>query len=242
MSFTSSQEADHAQLQGPPGISNRRVDLGLVLLVGFAPLVLSGTYQLFVPIAGTAGTMNFRLCARLMQETATLVLFATLLRRQGRTLKDIGLGFHWLDLPRGLGLYVLSYISFVFVSATVRSVYHVWTGSQIQYRDPQVIFAGASHVLFILYFIAAPIFEETLVRGYLMTELIGFSCPVWLAAAASIILQTSYHLYYGVGGALTVAAGFVISAAYFAKSRNLMPIILSHFIWDLTATYINWHR
>ncbi len=75
-----------------------------------------------------------------------------------------------------------------------------------------------------------------------MTELIGLSWPVSLAALASVALQISYHLYYGVGGALSVGAGFVVSAVYFAKSRKLMPVILSHFLWDLTATYLNWHR
>ncbi len=104
-------------------------------------------------------------------------------------MKDIGLGFHWLDLPKAVGLYVLSYVTLIFVSATVRLVHFYWTRTQIQYRDPRVIFAGASPVLLMLYIIAAPIFEETLVRGYLMTELIGLSCPVWLAALASALCK-----------------------------------------------------
>jgi len=242
MSSVETQATDPPQLPSTIPITHRRVDLGLILLIGFAPLVLSGTYQLFVPIPATSASTNLKFSAGLIHEAATLLLFVTLLGRQGRRLKDIGLGFQWLDLPKAMGLCLLSYIAFAFVSTTVRQVYFFWNGDQIHYRDPQVIFAGASHVLFIVYIIAAPIFEETLVRGYLMTELIGFSCPVWLAAMASVALQTSYHLYYGVGGALSVAAGFVISAAYFAKSRNLMPVILSHFVWDLTATYMNWHR
>lgn len=220
----------------------RWVDLGLVLLVGVAPLVLSGVYQWLVPIPGSPPTTNLRFCSGLVHAIVTLTLFLTLLRRQGRSLKDIGLVFHWLDLPRAAVLFVLSYVAMIFVSRTVQYAHFWWTGSLLQFRSPQVIFAGASTALLILYTIAAPIFEETLVRGYLMTELIGLSWPAWLAALTSIALQTSYHLYYGVGGALSVGAGFALSATYFAKSRKLMPVILSHFLWDLTATYLNWHR
>lgn len=224
-------------------IRHRRwVDLGLVLLVGFAPLVLSGFYQWFIPIAGSVSTTNLRFYSGLVHQAATLTLFLTLLKRQDRSVKDIGLAFHWLDLPKGFGLFLLSYISMILVSGTFRYVYFFWRGSAPHFRDPRVIFGGASAILFVIYTIAAPIFEETLVRGYLMTELIGLSWPVSLAASASVALQISYHLYYGVGGALSVGAGFVVSAIYFAKSRKLMPVILSHFLWDLTAIYLNWHR
>jgi membrane protease YdiL (CAAX protease family) len=75
-----------------------------------------------------------------------------------------------------------------------------------------------------------------------MTELIATSCPVWLATIASVALQTSYHLYYGVAGAGFVSFGFAVSAIYFARSRRLAPVILSHLFWDLTATLWNWHR
>jgi membrane protease YdiL (CAAX protease family) len=104
------------------------------------------------------------------------------------------------------------------------------------------MFAGVPILLMLVYGIAAACFEETLVRGYLMTELMAASCPTWLAAAASIALQVSYHLYYGIGGALFVGFGFTVSAIYFARSRRLAPVILSHMFWDLTATYWQWHR
>jgi membrane protease YdiL (CAAX protease family) len=105
-----------------------------------------------------------------------------------------------------------------------------------------VTFAGASTMLILIYDVASPVFEETLVRGYLMTELIGLSWPVWLAATVSFALQGSYHLYYGLPGALTLSSGFAILAIYFAISRRLWPVILAHFFWDLTATYTYWHR
>jgi membrane protease YdiL (CAAX protease family) len=204
--------------------------------------VLSGVYQWFSPISGSAPSTNLRFCSGLVHEFAALTLFLTLVRRQGRSLKDIGFAPRWLDLPKAAGLFALSYMAMAFVSGIIGYVYFFWTRTPYHFRNAQGIFAGASPIILVLYMAAAPIFEETLVRGYLMTELIGLSWPAWLAALASVALQTSYHLYYGLGGALSLGAGFVVSAIYFAKSRRLMPIILSHFLWDLTATYLNWHR
>ena len=157
-------------------------------------------------------------------------------------MRDIGFGFSWFDLPKALGLYILSYVALTIVWATVRYLHFFWTGSSLQFRDPKTIFAGASPTLILLYAIAAPVFEETLIRGYLMTELIGLSWPVWLAAIVSFVLQGTYHLYYGLAGALVVSAGFAILAMYFAISRRLLPVILAHLFWDLTATYMNWPR
>jgi membrane protease YdiL (CAAX protease family) len=221
---------------------HRWIDLGLVLLVGFAPLVASSFYALFLPIVGNARSTNLRFATGLVQMAGVLTLCFTLLKRQGRSLKDIGFGFNWLDVPKGIGLYILSYVMFAVSSGTIQFLYFKWMGSYLELRDPKVIFAGASTMLVIVYGLVAPFFEETLVRGYLMTELIALSRPVWLAATISVVLQGSYHLYYGFPGALTVSAGFAVLAIYFAISRRLWPVILAHFFWDLTATYLNWHR
>lgn len=87
-----------------------------------------------------------------------------------------------------------------------------------------------------------PFFEETLVRGYLMTELIELRHSVALAVVVSLAVQTSYHLYYGIYGALTVGSGLSVFALYYAKSRRLTPVILAHLLWDLTALLGAWHR
>lgn len=139
-------------------------------------------------------------------------------------------------------MFLLSYLASCLFFWSAEVAYYAWKHTYFHPRDAGAMFAGVPVALMIVYGIAASWFEETLVRGYLMTELIAVSCPVWLAAALSVVLQTAYHLYYGVAGALFVGVGFAISAIYFARSRRLMPVILSHLFWDLTATYLHWHR
>jgi membrane protease YdiL (CAAX protease family) len=215
-------------------------DLGLVLTIGFLPLVISGVYLLYSPADANPKLSNYRFATGLVRELATLLLFVVLFRRQGRRFSEIGISFQWLDLLRGAGLAVGSWIFSILVSASISLIYF-WSGSQARYRDPQKLFGGVLPVLMVVYTMAAPFFEEILVRGYLMTELIGLSWPVWLVTLVSAGLQTSYHLYYGIGGALIVGSSFLISAIYFAKTRRLLPVILSHLLWDMAAIYNLYH-
>lgn len=246
MASTSTQQviASVSHAETAPEVSRQRrlEDLGLIMLVGFLPLVISAVYLLLVPVEFNAAYANYRFSSGLVREFSTLILFVYLLRRQGRGLQSVGLTWHWTDLLKGFGLFILSLAATYFLYWRAQSVYYFWNRTYFHFRDSNAMFAGASITLLFVYGLAASWFEELLVRGYLMTELIGVSCPVWLAAAVSIALQTSYHLYYGFGGAAWVSIGFAISAIYFAYSRRLMPVILSHFFWDLNATYLNWHR
>lgn len=101
----------------------------------------------------------------------------------------------------------------------------------------------ATSMWFLLPFLLLnPFFEELLVRGYLMTELMELRHSVALAVIVSLVVQTSYHLYYGVYGALTVGSGLSVFAFYYAKSRRLTPVIFAHLMWDLTAFLGAWHR
>jgi CAAX protease family protein len=246
MASTSAEQAiasvSHAETAPELSRQRRLEDLGLVMLVGFLPLIVSAGYLLLVPVQFNALHTNFRFLSGLAHEFATLILFVCLLRRQGRGLQSIGLSWHWTDLLKGFGLFILSLMASYFFYWRAQSAYYFWTRAHFHFRDSNAMFAGASITLLFVYGFAASWFEELLVRGYLMTELIGISCPVWLAAGVSIALQTSYHLYYGFGAAAWLSIGFAISAIYFAYSRRLMPVILSHFFWDLTATYLRWHR
>jgi len=211
------------------------------VLIAFVPLVGRAIYVLFVPIVGTAASTNYGFSSGLVHEFSALVLFYCFLKRQGRSLRDIGLSFHWTDVPKGVGLTVLAFIATYLCGFIIWIWSSYFNGHPPQVRDPQVVVGGASAVLWFFYLLAAPVFEETLVRGYLMTELIQLSWPPWLAVMASFLLQGSYHLYYGFSGAMLVAAGFAVYSIYFAKSRRLMPVLLSHLLWDLYASYFPRH-
>lgn len=88
---------------------------------------------------------------------------------------------------------------------------------------------------YILYGIVASaitaIAEETLVSGYLLTRLeqLGWN-PRW-ALTLSLVLRTSYHVYYGLGFLLTMPFGYLLTRS-FQKHRSLTRPIIAHFLYD----------
>lgn len=225
-----------------PSVSNahRWVDLGLILAVVFAGSILGSIYLAFHPTAPSFS--NMRLFTGISDEISGLLLFLVLFKRQGRRFQDIGLSFQWTDLPKALGLVVAAAVVMWAIGLVVTYGWFVITLSFPQWPDTRAMFSTSSLWLFLPFLLLNPFFEEILVRGYLMTELIDLRKSVLLATIVSIVVQTSYHLYYGVAGAMVVGSGLTVLAIYFAKSRRLMPVILAHMLWDSTALLGFLHR
>jgi membrane protease YdiL (CAAX protease family) len=73
--------------------------------------------------------------------------------------------------------------------------------------------------------------EEVMVSGYLLTRLEQLGWSPQRALLLSLILRTSYHVYYGVGFILTVPFGYFVTRS-FQKNRRLTRPILAHFLVD----------
>jgi len=169
------------------------------------------------------------------------VLVAYVLRRQRRTLRTIGMGFQWADPLLGAGLAVGGLFLCTILSIVIRNASFLVTGIFGELRNPRIIFAGITPLLFLVYMMASSIFEEIVVRGFLMSEMISLGRPLWMATLASIVLQTSYHVYYCIPGALSLSGIFVVFALYFARTRRLLPVIIGHACVDLVAMWSFYH-
>ena len=73
--------------------------------------------------------------------------------------------------------------------------------------------------------------EETLVSGYLLTRLEQLGWNPQRALVLSLILRTSYHVYYGLGFLLTIPFGYFVTRS-FQKHRRLTRPIMAHFLYD----------
>lgn len=85
-----------------------------------------------------------------------------------------------------------------------------------------------------------PFFEELIVRAYLMTEVIELTGSQLLAILASVVVQSSYHLYYGWAGAIAISFQFLVFAIYYARARQALPIIVAHGFFDIFALFRLW--
>jgi membrane protease YdiL (CAAX protease family) len=73
--------------------------------------------------------------------------------------------------------------------------------------------------------------EEVLVNGYLLVRLEQLGWSPRRALLLSLILRTSYHVYYGIGFIFTVPFGYFVTRS-FQKNRRLTRPIVTHFMYD----------
>jgi membrane protease YdiL (CAAX protease family) len=77
-----------------------------------------------------------------------------------------------------------------------------------------------------------PIFEEVFVCGYIVSAL-AKPGNVWPAIHASVAVRLLYHLYQGPAGIIGVIPLGLLFAGYFARSRQLWPLLIAHALFDL---------
>jgi membrane protease YdiL (CAAX protease family) len=73
--------------------------------------------------------------------------------------------------------------------------------------------------------------EEVLVNGYLLVRLEQLGWSPRRAFILSLVLRTSYHVYYGIGFIFTVPFGYFVTRS-FQKNRRLTRPIVTHFLFD----------
>jgi membrane protease YdiL (CAAX protease family) len=86
--------------------------------------------------------------------------------------------------------------------------------------------------------VVTAITEEVLVNGYLLTRLGQLGWTPRSALVLSLILRTSYHVYYGIGFLFTIPFGYLVTRS-FQKHHNLNRPIVAHFMYDAILTTIS---
>jgi membrane protease YdiL (CAAX protease family) len=99
-----------------------------------------------------------------------------------------------------------------------------------------ILFGGGVFFTTILFQFLNPIFEELIVRAYLMTEIKALTGSASKAILASTLLQMSYHFYQGAPVAFAHGATFLLWSIYYAKTNRIAPIILAHLYSDVSGT------
>jgi membrane protease YdiL (CAAX protease family) len=163
-----------------------------------------------------------------------LFLVGYILRQSGRSFRDIGFRWSFKEITDGLWLYVAAYLFYRSGAFLIYSGYHLLSGSYPHYVDARQIF-GHLPLFAFPFWLLNPFYEEIVVRAYLMTEIRNLTGSVILSAAASVVLQTSYHLYYGWAGALALGIQFVAFVGYFAIWRRALPLAIAHGLFDLVG-------
>jgi membrane protease YdiL (CAAX protease family) len=208
----------------------RLLELGLVLLVAFGDSVLTSLAAWWDDTPPVYDESAVDHLYRILHATVSLGVLAYVLFRQERRLRDLGLTAERRDITATIALTILGFLPTIALS---KSFYgHLYTGAL---AHPLASFAGGMRLgpLLIAALLASAALEELIVRAYLMTEVATLTGRMELAVLASTVLQTTYHLYQGMPAALLSGCVFLIASIYYASTRRITPVILSHFLYNL---------
>lgn len=161
-----------------------------------------------------------------------------LLARTGQSPSRLGLGLpSWaLDVWPGLGLAALSFASeFVILIPFAPLLVH-----DRSLVNPPVI--GHVPTYYVAYGVIVSaitaITEEITINGYLLVRLEQLGWQPNRALILSLVLRSSYHIYYGIGVFLLIPFGYYVTRS-FQKHRRLNRPIVAHFLYDAVLITIS---
>lgn len=217
----------------------RWFEVGLVLLVACGGYFVHSLYLLANGPGAAEPVSNARWTVGIAQEVASLLLLGYVLSRRGQRLSNLGLRWSFRDAGVGLLMSGVSYAAYVVGSLLVQMVHYGAYGSYLKGPTGADFFAHPS-VLVIPFSFLNPFFEELIVRAYLMTEVVELTGSSLLAVALSVLVQFSYHLYYGWAGAISLSFSFLALSLYYVRARRALPIVVAHAFFDISALARLW--
>jgi membrane protease YdiL (CAAX protease family) len=162
---------------------------------------------------------------------ATVPLALLLLARTGQKVSTLGLGIpsFMQDFLPGLGLAAGSFGTEVVLLLPLAPL--LADHSSLVNNVPVGHVPGYYVVWGLAISATTAIAEEVLVNGYLLTRLGQLGWSPRRALVLSLVLRTSYHVYYGLGFLLTIPFGFFVTRS-FQKHGRLNRPIAAHFLFD----------
>ncbi len=203
------------------------VEVAVVLVTAFG-------YPVLMSVAGAASgrfatgyTLDDAAAGGLiLYELAALAIIGAFLKSRGWALRDLNPGIGWRLTGAGVVLGLL-----IFASNWVVSVLFM-AGGLIRPETVGPIDArGLGLAMFAVLCVVNPVFEETLVVGYVV-EALRDRHPPLLAVNLSVSVRLLYHLYQGPAGViLIIPAGLLFAFAYLRLNR-IWPLIVAHGLLD----------
>jgi membrane protease YdiL (CAAX protease family) len=171
----------------------------------------------------------------LISEAGSLAVLWYVLSGQGRSWKDIGWNFNWMDIPRAVALVFGSLFASYVVWIPFQKFYYSYAGHYLTHEPLYGLLSFGISGFSIAFVCLNPFFEELIVRGYLMSEIVDLGGKGLLAVLISVAVQMSYHLYQGFARGIVLTVVFTVYSLYFWKTRRIVPVVLAHLCMDAFA-------
>jgi len=225
-------------------VENKRLryfELCLVLLVALSTPFLNSALILVHGPSAIGHVSSFRWISGFVHEVVTLALLGYVLARRGRRIRDLGSRWSLRDCGVGLLVAVAAYTSCIAGGTVLQTIHYLMAGDMVTGSSSGALFAHPG-LPGVPYFLLNPFFEELIVRAYLMTEIVELTGSTALAIVVSVVVQISYHLYYGWFGASCLGFTFLIFALYYGRYRRALPVIVAHELYDSIGLIRIWSK
>jgi membrane protease YdiL (CAAX protease family) len=206
-------------------------EFAIVVLVAFGYIIVFGNLFVLLAPSRDARMTNADLLFLLFYELAIMALLAPFLRARGWSLQRIGLAPGWGDTLIGIGLALVVcvawFVIWIVIAAAVPQAAE--TAENLSFVAP-----GLDPSTIVLVSVINPIFEETLVCGYVVSALKQRG-SAWTAINVSIVIRLLYHLYQGPLGLISVLIVGLVLTFWYARHGRLWPLVVAHVAFDFAA-------
>lgn len=203
---------------------SERSEFWLVLIVAFGLPIWNSFAGMFAR-RGFVPNDRGRLVNCAIQ-LAILVLIAWVGRIRGWSIRQLGLHPSWRLTAMG----VLLFPAMVIIPLTVSTGIHKLASTPLSHTHG--VAPGLSLVAILATSIINPLFEETLVCGYIIQRLAKKGVVV--AVTFSACVRFLCHTYLGLSSVGPLVVGFMFGYIFW-RYRELWPLIVAHGLIDLLA-------
>lgn len=203
------------------------VEFALVVGLAFGPFIASSLYHLFFMYGEPAITAS-QLRRLIIHEIVVSAAIGWFLRERNWSAVRLGAVPSASDVPVGIGLAIAAYTAFFAVSMIGAFTVPALLASG---RAGDLVGGTLDLPTVLVASVVNPVFEETLVCGYVMTSLKSATTPA-TAVSVSAAIRLLYHLYQGPLAAFGVLPVGLVFTWWYAHTRRLWPIVIAHAILD----------
>jgi membrane protease YdiL (CAAX protease family) len=165
----------------------------------------------------------------LLLEALLAAAWIPVLRRRGWSLGCVSSPLEVVDLARGVGVFVISYLAywlaFTLVLLAFPTLPDFVRGMQIGGAPSWWVVAVVS--------LLNPVAEEFLYLGFI-TNLVR-SDGLQVALLAGLLARTAVHVYQGPVGLVSAIAIGLVFGIYYLRSDRIWPVVIAHSLSDFIA-------
>ncbi len=199
----------------------------VVLLYAYCPSFFSE----FTTSLGHSASL-FDPIRRLVNEVAYVGPILLIVWVAERSLRSLGFTrpvWKW-DVPLAIGLTACMFLSHWAARTTVAHVF--WPLQRSSSSTLGSVRANVSVWIILPGTLASVVFQETLMRGYIVGRLRGLMGSAWMPVVTSSILFGLWHLYEGPTGTAGAFIDGILFAIVFARTQRLWPMLAAHFAYN----------